>query len=97
MIYAIRIARPLDTRLKKRHVGPLSVTTGAVMLYLAWGWLRPDGLSAVYFIGEFAGGLDRRYRQHKLYAISCSPPTCSSTSSPVSTGASTATPTGPRR
>ncbi|MDC0766474.1 ferric reductase-like transmembrane domain-containing protein [Streptomyces sp. HD] len=95
VIYAIRIARaPLDARLKKRHAGPLSVATGAVMLYLAWDWLRPEGLSAVYFVGEFAGvlsvylmsctlvlatrlmwleqwfgGLDRMYRQHKLYAV----------------------------
>lgn len=94
-IYAVRIARaPLDARLKKRHVGPLSVTTGAVMLYLAWDRLRPEGLSAVYFVGEFTGvlsvylmsctlvlatrlmwleqwfgGLDRMYRQHKLYAV----------------------------
>ncbi|MFC9930873.1 ferric reductase-like transmembrane domain-containing protein [Streptomyces sp. NPDC127190] len=94
-LYAVRIARaPLDARLKKRHVGPLSVTTGAVMLYLAWDRLRPEGLGAVYFVGEFAGvlsvylmsctlvlatrlmwleqwfgGLDRMYRQHKLYAV----------------------------
>lgn len=27
------------------------------MLYLAWGWLRPGGLSAVYYVGEFAGVL----------------------------------------
>ncbi|AUG76879.1 Putative oxidoreductase [Kitasatospora sp. MMS16-BH015] len=64
-IYAIRIARaPLDARLKKRHIGPLSVTTGAVMLYLAWDRLRPEHLSAVYFAGEFAGVLS-------AYLMSC--------------------------
>lgn len=94
-IYAVRIARaPMDVRLKKRHAGPLTVAVGAVLLYLAWDWLRPDGISTVYFVGEFAGvcaaylmsctlvlatrltwleqwfgGLDRMYRQHKLYAL----------------------------
>ncbi|MFJ8021472.1 ferric reductase-like transmembrane domain-containing protein [Streptomyces sp. NPDC096311] len=64
-IYAVRIARaPLDARLKKRHVGPLTVTAGAVVLYLAWDWLRPEGLSTVYFVGEFAGVLS-------VYLMSC--------------------------
>jgi len=55
-IYAIRLVRaPMDARLKKRHAGPLTVTAGAVVLYLAWDWLRPDGISTVYFVGEFAG------------------------------------------
>jgi predicted ferric reductase len=54
-IYAIRIARrPLDARLKKRHAGPLAVAALAVVLYLAWDWLRPGGVSGVYFLGEFA-------------------------------------------
>lgn len=57
-IYAIYVARaPLDRRLKKRHVGPLTVTAGAVSLYLAWDWLRPSDISTVYFVGEFAGVL----------------------------------------
>ena len=55
-IYAIRIARrPLDARLKKRHAGPLAVAALGVMLYLAWDWLRPRGVSGVYFLGEVAG------------------------------------------
>ncbi|MER7930087.1 ferredoxin reductase family protein [Streptomyces sp. NPDC096057] len=55
-IFAIRLARaPMDVRLKKRHAGPLAVAAGAVVLYLAWDWLRPDGISTVYFVGEFAG------------------------------------------
>jgi hypothetical protein len=55
-IYAIRIARrPLDVRLKKRHAGPLAAAALAVVLYLAWDWLGLGGVSAVYFLGEFAG------------------------------------------
>jgi predicted ferric reductase len=55
-VYAIRIARrPLDARLKKRHAGPLAIATGAVVLYLAWDWLRPADINTAYFLGEFAG------------------------------------------
>ena len=54
--YGIVIARrPLDARLKKRHVGPLVMATVGVMLYLAWDWLRPSGISTAYLLGEFAG------------------------------------------
>jgi predicted ferric reductase len=56
VIYAIRIARrPLDVRLKKRHVGPLAAAALEVALYLAWDRLRPGGVSSAYFLGEFAG------------------------------------------
>lgn len=55
-VYAIRIVwAPMDVRLKKRHVGPLTVAATAIVLYLAWDWLRPVGISTVYFVGEFAG------------------------------------------
>ncbi|WP_330262889.1 ferredoxin reductase family protein [Streptomyces griseorubiginosus] len=55
-IYAARIMRsPLDTRLKKSHVGPLTVAALFVVLSLAWDWLRPDGIGTVYFLGEFCG------------------------------------------
>ncbi|GAB2552730.1 ferredoxin reductase family protein [Nocardia heshunensis] len=65
-VYAIRILRaPMDVRLKMRHAGPLGVVTGAVLLYLAWDWLRPDGVTAVYFVGEFTGVL-------AAYLMSCS-------------------------
>jgi predicted ferric reductase len=64
-IYALRIARrPLDARLKLRHVGPLTVATVAVALYLTWDWLRPPGINAVYFLGEFAGVLS-------VYLMTC--------------------------
>jgi predicted ferric reductase len=64
-LYAVRIARaPVDARLKKRHAGTLAVMAGAVALYLAWDWLKPDGVSTVYFIGEFAGVL-------AAYLMSC--------------------------
>ncbi|MEU9449899.1 ferredoxin reductase family protein [Streptomyces sp. NPDC048277] len=64
-LYAVWIARsPMDVRLKKRHVGPLTVTVGAVALYLAWDWLEPGGISDVYFVGEFAGVL-------AVYLMSC--------------------------
>ena len=55
-IYAVIIARrPIDKRLKKRHVGPLAMASGGVALFLAWDWLHPAGVSATYFLGEFAG------------------------------------------
>ncbi|MFF5143047.1 ferric reductase-like transmembrane domain-containing protein [Streptomyces sp. NPDC013157] len=64
-IFAVHIARaPLDTRLKKRRVGPLAIAAGAVTLSLAWDWLRPEGLSTVYLVGEFAGVLS-------AYLMSC--------------------------
>ncbi|MHB9859635.1 ferredoxin reductase family protein [Streptomyces sp. YIM S03343] len=54
--YAVRIARrPLDARLKKRHAGPLTVSTLGVLLLLAWDRLRPTDISAGYFLGELAG------------------------------------------
>ena len=54
--YAVVIARrPIDARLKRRHVGPLAMASVGVVLYLAWDWLRPGGVSTVYFVGEFAG------------------------------------------
>jgi predicted ferric reductase len=54
--YALLIARrPLDARLKKRHAGPLAVSSVGVVLFLAWDWLHPPGVSTVYFLGEFAG------------------------------------------
>ncbi|MFE2432653.1 ferric reductase-like transmembrane domain-containing protein [Streptomyces sp. NPDC059373] len=64
-LYAARIARtPMDVRLKKGHAGPLAVAAAAVVLYLAWDWLRPQGISSVYFIGEFTGVL-------AAYLMSC--------------------------
>ena len=55
-LYAIHIGRrPLDARLKKRYAGPLAVASIGVVLFLAWDWLHPHGVSAVYFLGEFAG------------------------------------------
>jgi predicted ferric reductase len=56
LVYALRIARrPLDERLKMRHAGPLTVAAAGVSVFLAWDWLRPPGISAVYFLGEVAG------------------------------------------
>jgi predicted ferric reductase len=55
-IYAVIIARrPIDKRLKKRHVGPLAMASAGVALFLAWDWLHPAGVSTTYFLGEFAG------------------------------------------
>lgn len=56
--YVARILRrTMDVRLKLRHAGPVSVCLGAVLLYLAWDWLRPVSVSTPYFLGEFAGVL----------------------------------------
>jgi predicted ferric reductase len=64
-IYAAYLARVrMDTRLKKRHVGNLVVMTAAVGLYLAWDWLKPEGIGLVYFVGEFSGVLS-------VYLMSC--------------------------
>ena len=55
-VYAVIIAkRPIDKRLKKRHVGPLAMVSGGVAIFLAWDWLRPASVSTTYFLGEFAG------------------------------------------
>ncbi|HEX6520279.1 MAG TPA: hypothetical protein VF070_09755, partial [Streptosporangiaceae bacterium] len=55
-VYAVIIARrPIDKRLKKRHVGPLAMVSGGVALFVAWDWLRPASVSTTYFLGEFAG------------------------------------------
>jgi hypothetical protein len=41
VLQAVRILRrPIDARLKRRHIGPPTVLTGAVLVYLAWDWLR---------------------------------------------------------
>jgi len=54
--HAVRISRaPMDVRLKKAHAGPLAVAACGVILYLAWDWLRPDGINILYFAGEFGG------------------------------------------
>ncbi|WP_329351893.1 hypothetical protein OG226_41345 [Streptomyces sp. NBC_01261] len=47
----------MDVRLKKHHAGPPAVAAGADVLCIAWDWLRSDGISTVYFIGEFAAYL----------------------------------------
>ncbi|MFF5482397.1 ferric reductase-like transmembrane domain-containing protein [Streptomyces sp. NPDC012935] len=53
-IYAIRIARaPLDARLKKRTSDPCTLVLATRLM-----WLE-----------QWFGGLDRMYRQHKLYAV----------------------------
>lgn len=57
-IYFIRILRqPMDVRLKLRHVGPVVVVFGAVALVLAWGRLRPAGITTTYLLGEVLGVL----------------------------------------
>lgn len=54
--YAVLIARrPIDRRLKKRNVGPLSMAGVGVVLFLAWDWLHPQTLGITYFVGEFCG------------------------------------------
>ncbi|MEV7387907.1 ferredoxin reductase family protein [Streptomyces sp. NPDC091215] len=58
LIIAVRIARgPLDVRLKKRCAGPITAAAFAVVVYLAWDWLSPDGIGTPYFVGEFSGVL----------------------------------------
>lgn len=57
-IYLGRILRrPMDVRLKLRHVGPVVVAVGAVALVLAWDWLRPAGIATSYLFGEVLGVL----------------------------------------
>jgi predicted ferric reductase len=57
-IYVVRILRrPMDVRLKLRHVGPAVVSVGAVAMVLAWGRLRPAGIGTSYFVGEILGVL----------------------------------------
>ena len=56
VFYAVLIARrPIDRRLKKRHVGPLSIAGVGVVLFLAWDWLHPQSVGTTYFVGEFCG------------------------------------------
>lgn len=57
-IYVIRIMRrPIDIRLKLRHLGPVAVVSGAVAAVLAWDRLRPPGIAASYLFGELLGVL----------------------------------------
>jgi predicted ferric reductase len=57
-IYLARILRrPMDVRLKLRHVGPVAVVVGAVALVLAWDWLRPADIATSYLFGEVLGVL----------------------------------------
>ncbi|GLY90529.1 ferredoxin reductase family protein [Actinoallomurus iriomotensis] len=57
-IYVLRIMRrPMDIRLKLRHLGPVVVMTGAVALVLTWDRLRPNGVATSYLLGELLGVL----------------------------------------
>jgi predicted ferric reductase len=57
-IYFVRVLRrPMDVRLKLRHVGPVAVMAGAVALVLAWGQLKPAGIATSYLLGEVLGVL----------------------------------------
>lgn len=57
-IYLARILRrPMDVRLKLRHVGPVVVAVGAVALVLAWDRLKPAGITTTYLLGEVLGVL----------------------------------------
>ncbi len=57
-IYLAQIMRrPMDTRLKLRHVGPVVVAVGAVTLVLAWDRLSPPGIATSYLFGEVLGVL----------------------------------------
>ncbi|MGW7821581.1 ferredoxin reductase family protein [Streptomyces puniciscabiei] len=49
------LRRPIDRRLKQRQAGPLTVTTGAVLLLITWDRAEPAGITTVYFLGELAG------------------------------------------
>jgi predicted ferric reductase len=58
LLYWLRILRrPMDARLKRRHVGAsILVTLGAVVVVI-WERARPPGLANSYFWGEVAGVL----------------------------------------
>jgi len=51
------LRRPVDVRLKQRHVGPSAVVLLCSAVYLTWDRCRPGGFAATYFYGELAGVL----------------------------------------
>lgn len=49
------VHRPLDRRLKQRHVGPLAVVAGAGVLVWLWSTLAPAALDTTYLLADLAG------------------------------------------
>jgi predicted ferric reductase len=58
ILYWIRILRrPMDARLKRRHVGQFTLGFGAAALVTLWLNVRPSGFESSYFWGELTGVL----------------------------------------
>lgn len=51
------VRRPIDRRLKQRHVGSFVVVAGAVAVTLLWWGLAPEDIHTAYLLGELAGVL----------------------------------------